>query len=353
MGYIGYFQCISDRLTGHESIIARGKSIGKLLKIFRQSRHYQHATRANDTSSYKTLAAVDDALDNRLLILLESVFIILLRTVHYPGYTTVFNPMELYDSLGSLSRTLGIVSPLFGLNIALSVSQAMPHPWSHLDLPCVSCQEMTYPSHHLPSSTSRRPFDSKDPSKGYLCARCRTFKRSHQRLPTRKEIDEQRRRSVHLKEGASRTSCEVCHDVFSEIVTQSDGYLHRRHTNGKWCCHPCYKFYDSHGRFPTALEIQERKKRRTAVDATKCGECGCALARYKRFQDGKWCCDYCGKFFSQHRRFPTAEEREQHDLNAAIRFATACQCCHIAFSELTGRRNVIEKKNDKRTLRYP
>lgn len=264
MTYVGYSQCVSDRLGAHEAIIAKGKRTGKIPQIFRQSRHYQHAIRVDDTSPYKILAIVDDTLDTRLLILLESLFMILFQTVRYPGYTSHYNPMELYDSLGRLSQTMGITSPLFGLNMALSVFQAMPHPWSHLDLPCVSCGEMTYPSHHLPTKTTRRPFDSKDPSKGYLCEPCRRFKRSHNRLPTREEINEQRRLALHLQEGSSHTSCEICDDIFSEIVIESEGHIRRRHVNGKWCCNPCYKFYDSHKRFPTlrskSARIGERQK---------------------------------------------------------------------------------------------
>lgn len=346
MAYVGYSQCINNRLEGHETIIAKGKLEGRLPKLYCQSRHYQHAVHANDSSSYKTLAIVDDTLDTRLLILLESVFMILFQTVRYPGYTTTYNLMESYDSLGRLSQTLGIVSPLFGLNMTLSVFQAMPHPWSHLDLPCISCQEMTYPSHHLPTKTTRRPFDSKDPSKGYICDPCRRFKRSHNRLPTREEINEQRGQALHLQEGSSHTSCEICDDIFSEIVTESEGYIHRRHIDGKWCCNPCYKYFESHERFPTAEEIKARKNRRTAKEATQCGECGCDLtgARYKRFQDGKWCCDWCGKFFRDKKRFPSAEERALHELNANMRSAKLCQCCHIPFTKLTRRRFVIDKK---------
>lgn len=230
--------------------------------------------------------------------------------------------------------------------MALSVFQGMPHPWSHLDLSCVSCQEMTYPSHHLPAKMTRRPLDSKDPSKGYICDPCRRFKRSHDRLPSREEIDQQRSQALHLQEGSSHASCEICDDIFSEIVVESDGYIHRRYIDGKWCCHTCFKFFESHKRFPTAQEIKERKNRRTAKDATKCGECGCDLtgARYKRFQDGKWCCDWCGKFFRNKKRFPTAEERVLHELNANMRCAKSCQCCHIPFTELTGRRFIIDKK---------
>lgn len=53
--------------------------------------------------------------------MLESLFMIFFQTVRYLGYATRYNPMELYDSLGRLSRTKGLDSPLFGLNMALSV----------------------------------------------------------------------------------------------------------------------------------------------------------------------------------------------------------------------------------------
>lgn len=308
---------------------------GKLPKIYQQSQHYRHASRTDN-----------DDLDTWLLILMESVFMVLLQTVKYPGYTTRFNPKELYDSLERLTQILQIESPLFVLNMSLSVFQAMPHPWSQLDLSCVSCQDMTYPSHHLQKKTSRRPFDSKDPSKGYLCEPCRGFRRQKKRLPTNEEILQACRLSAHLKEEASHQSCEICNDVFSEIVTNSDGSIHRRHVDGKWCCHPCYNFYNSHKRFPTPNEIHERKNRRTAKDATSCGECGCDIteSQYRRFQDGKWCCDYCGKFFRYHQRFPTREEREEHDINSAMRLVKACQCYHIPFTEIKGRRFVIDKK---------
>ncbi|RAO69093.1 uncharacterized protein BHQ10_005105 [Talaromyces amestolkiae] len=346
MGYVGYSQCIADRIEAHEEIVAEAKSKGRLPEVHRPSRHYQHALHAVDAPCYKTLATFDDSLETKYLILMESLFMILFRTVRFPGYATRWNPRTLYDSLYGLSKSLGIASPLFGLNMALSVYQGMPHPWSHLDLPCVSCQEMTYPSHHLPrgEKTTRRPFDSKDPRRGYLCNSCRSFRNSKRRLPTPEEIEQMRLRAAHLATGAIHDSCQVCGDLFSEIVMESEGYIHRRYMNGKWCCHPCSRFSQDKGRFPTSEELDGRRRRREAPDVTSCEVCNCDLrgARYKRSKDGKWCCDACGTFFRTHGRFKTAEELENQRVQQAMRAVSACQSCHIPFVELRGPRYNIE-----------
>ncbi|KUL90501.1 hypothetical protein ZTR_00013 [Talaromyces verruculosus] len=354
MAYVGFSQYIERRLEVHDGIIDRAKRGLKLPKILRSSQHYRHAIHTDDTSCYKILAIFDDTLDTRYLVLLESLFMILFGTIKYPGFTNKFNPKQMYHALDDFSETLGIVSPLFGLNLALSVCQSMPHPWSHLDLPCCACQAMTYPSHHLPGKTSRGLFDSNDPSKGYLCKDCRTFRGRYKRLPTQDEIRQRPIYAAHRKDADSHASCEICNADFRAIALRRNDRIRRHYIEDKWCCMDCRNFYRSHHHLPTPEDIKNRKepapikKRASKAPAhiIKCQECDLELKpRQKQFKGGKWCCTPCARFYKNNTRWRTAAELKQLKRYRHLSSIKACQSCLIPWTQLKTFRHLV---NDKR-----
>lgn len=311
MAYVGYSRSLASRVEQQIGIIKAGKEARRLPKRQCQSRHYQNALRADGSdsrSSFKALATIDDNIPTKYFILFESIFMILFKTVRYPGYTTSFSPIECYESMDEFSSSLEIRSSLFGLNMNLSVYQRIPHDWAHLVLACTNpaCPQMTYPGWHPARPKSKRHlFDSSDPGQGYLCGPCGSFRQRTGKLRDEKDIERHNRKGK--EHAAIYNSCEVCDRLYSQFMAP------RCYAGGKWCCTTCSSFWSVKKRHRNEEELGkllEHDQRR--APPSLCENCNGKLPVQQRvFIGDKWCCQACEHFFRRNKTHRGQAQFEQ------------------------------------------
>jgi hypothetical protein len=269
--YVGSSKCLAQRVSRHLSI-AQNHSLDSLPQNSKRSLHYRQICRDGAQSDFRLLVAFNQPVEEGYLHLVEGIFMVLLGTYRYQGYTHRYATRATYELTDRIRESLDL--PLIswrGMNAAWPLYQGFYNRAARSPSECSNpdCDMMTFPRHLRPDDApkSRRQHSNpEDPLGPYVCGCCGNYRYKHGVLPDREFLDKIAKRLKTRKAAGRDAKCECCERLESQARLRSNtikkdhsprtvGHLIHDLFPGKLLCQPCWEFVKDKQRMRTPEEV--------------------------------------------------------------------------------------------------
>ena len=284
--YVGSTKAgLSKRIPAH--LAYKAKHTPETLPGYvKKSLHYQQICRAGVKPNFRILAAFDAPIEFGYLAVLETVFMIMLRTYTYQGHYSFWTTKASLDLAEKVRDSLDLPAVDWkGMNGALPCRQGFSNLGARRCSPCnnPACGKMTSPGR------GRALMESGHPLGAYICISCYVQRRNNGSLPGKEKVLQLARERANIVELLKvrealgpDAPCASCQKVPSQFNEGSATRFFRLHelAPGKLFCMSCWRHLDKHKRVRNAEEIEthlytsEAKRMHAMGSSLVCNDCG-------------------------------------------------------------------------------